>query len=431
MVEAKHDLAIVGAGVGGCALAAQLRRLGWEGSITLLEIGRGPGGRSATRRSRRDPGLAINHGAPLFNICGEPAPALLAPLAQAGWIAPFSGAVRGIDGDGAIGAAGDDAFLRGALWRGNGGMEQICRGLLALAAAAAGPTNLRFSTLVRQLEPQGSATATATATATSPATTGWTLRGASAGSGDNGTVLLRCRWLVLSGTLLAHPRCRSLFGWPEVPLHRAAAAIGDPQLRQAAELLAQLNSDASSQLLLTLPAAAAQPWLAMPWRLLQFSSAAQERWGLRRVTIQPLAEGRCAVVAESSPAFAERHRQVYGARSSAATLLAAPADAAAETATLDALQAALEAAIGLACRSADDRQLMRWGAAFPHGTAADSAAAGSGLPPHLQLCTASRIGFCGDAIADGDAGPGFGRVEGALRSAERLAAALIDAWSAA
>jgi predicted NAD/FAD-dependent oxidoreductase len=51
---------------------------------------------------------------------------------------------------------------------------------------------------------------------------------------------------------------------------------------------------------------------------------------------------------------------------------------------------------------------MRWGAAFPHGP---------GLAPELSLCPASRIGFCGDAIA----GLGFGRVEGALRSAETLA----------
>jgi len=54
------------------------------------------------------------------------------------------------------------------------------------------------------------------------------------------------------------------------------------------------------------------------------------------------------------------------------------------------------------------RQLMRWGAAFPQTP---------GLSFELSLCANSRIGFCGDAIA----GLGFGRVEGALRSAEALA----------
>ena len=74
---------------------------------------------------------------------------------------------------------------------------------------------------------------------------------------------------------------------------------------------------------------------------------------------------------------------------------------------MDALDRALQQALGLSTAGAD-RQLMRWGAAFPHGP---------GLAPELSLCPASRVGFCGDAIA----GLGFGRVEGALRSAETLA----------
>jgi predicted NAD/FAD-dependent oxidoreductase len=55
---------------------------------------------------------------------------------------------------------------------------------------------------------------------------------------------------------------------------------------------------------------------------------------------------------------------------------------------------------------------MRWGAAFPREP---------GLPEDLLLCRHSRVGFCGDYVA----GVGFGRVEGALRSGERLAAMLL------
>ena len=401
------ELAIVGAGVAGCALAAQLRRQGWSGSINLLEIGRGPGGRAATRRSRRDPALAINHGAPLFNISSSPPPALLAPLQQGDWIQPFTGVIQALDGEGRlIEAHGAGAgFHAGALWQGAGGMEQLSRGLLALAAEAAGGTLLRSGTLVRRLEPL-------------PGGEGWRLRG----EGD--ALLLECRWLVLSGTLLAHPRCQAVFGWPEVPLQAAAETLGDAQLLEAAARLAAIDSTASSNLLLSLPAELAAAWLALPWRLLQLSPAAQERYGLRRVSLQPLADGRCAVVAESSPAFAAAHRHVYGSRSSAAQLLGAAADPAQETATLEALQRALEQVVGLRCTGAGtgagaDAQLMRWGAAFP--LAAGSGAGTAGLPTDLQLCPASRIGFCGDAIA----GSGFGRVEGALRSAEALAARLL------
>ncbi|MFM2081123.1 MAG: hypothetical protein RLZZ219_1805 [Cyanobacteriota bacterium] len=406
------ELAVIGAGVAGCALAAALRRAGWGGSIALLEIGRGPGGRAATRRSRRDAALRLDHGAPLFNIrstdATTPPPALLAPLQEGGWIHPWQGAIRSLHGDGQLDVPIDDGFSDGALWQGRGGMEQLCRGLLALADQQPGVTRLLSDTVVRNLEPLR---------ADAGDLSGWRL-GNSAGE-----PLLQCRWLVLSGTLLAHPRCRSVFSWPELPLQQAAERCGDPTLRQAAAGLAAIESIASSNLLLVLPAAAAAPWLALPWRLLQFTPAAQERWGLRRLSLQPLADGRCGLVAESSPGFAAEHRHVYGSRSSAARLLGAAPDPTDETVVLDALQAAVAAALahhldGSALRSlaAADQQLMRWGAAFPVAGAGQA-----GLPAHLSLCPASRIGFCGDAAA----GPGFGRVEGALRSAEALARRLL------
>ena len=52
--------------------------------------------------------------------------------------------------------------------------------------------------------------------------------------------------------------------------------------------------------------------------------------------------------------------------------------------------------------------VMRWGAAVPTT---------GGLPPHLQWCAKSSVGFAGDWIA----GPGYGCGEGALRSAMALA----------
>lgn len=404
------DLAVVGAGIAGCGLVAGLRHRGWQGSIALLESGRGPGGRAATRRPRHDPGLQVNHGAPLFNVqMATPLP-LLQALADAGLIGPFSGPVCSLDQHGQIGPPIDDGFTTGALWQGVGGMDRIAAGLLELAGLQPGSTALRCGTLVRHLRPGNHGGAVA-----------WTLLGAS------GTVLVQCRWLVLSGTLLAHARGQAVFGWDAVPLQQAAAALGEPQLQRVADGLAALDSAASSNLLLSLHPEQVPLWQQQPWRLLQLTPAAQKRWGLRRVSLQQPGPqpgpqpgqqpgqqpgtGRWAVVAESSPAFAQRHQHVYGSRSAAAQLLGvhpAPAD---EAAVINALQAALDGALGLPTAGAQG-QLMRWGAAFPQAP---------GLPEVLQLCPQSRIGFCGDFVASG----ALGRVEGALRSADRLAQQLL------
>lgn len=387
------DLAVIGAGAAGCALAAALRLEGWRGSISLFEIGRGPGGRCATRRSRLDPDLQVNHGAPFFNLRGPTPPRLIAPLAASGWIQPCSPRIRSLNGDGHIDDPIEDGFSDGALWSGNGSMDALCRGLLAIATADQAPTELHCSTVVRHLEVHGQGRALR-----------WTLRS------NADALICEARALVLSGTLLAHPRCQTVFGWNETPLQVAAQQRGEQQLLEAQRHFAGMQAQASSNLLLTLPAATAQHWLKQPWRILQCDESAQQRWGVRRISLQALPTGRAAIVVESSPAFARQHQDVYGSRSSAAQWLGAKPPAEAEAAVLDALEQAMHGALQLPTDGAE-RQLMRWGAAFPEAP---------GLPKNLMLCPESSIGFCGDVIA----GEGFGRVEGALRSAEALAAQL-------
>lgn len=399
---APGSLAVIGAGAAGCACVAALRRQGWAGPISLWESGRGPGGRTATRRSRTDTGLRIDHGAPLFNLTASPPPTLLEPLLAGGWIEPCTDPIAQLDGQGQLLPGGSAPYGLGSLYRGQGGMEQLCRGLLEQAGPG---VETHFAQLVRHLEitPQRR----------------WRLLGPDRQS------LAEVDWLVLSGTLLAHPRSRLLLDWPEVPLAAAAAQLQAPQLQHVLAVLASIQSEARSNLLLLVPAAAAAPWRKLPFRLLEFSEAAQLRWNLSRLSVQPLADGRCAVVAHSSATFASEHLSVYGSRSSIASQLGMTPRPEQEQAVIEALTAALRDALGQALgrwfsaaalrRSlAGERQLMRWGAAFPRAP---------GLPLELALCPASRVGFCGDYVA----GPGFGRVEGALRSAEALAGRLLAA----
>jgi len=385
----RSDLVIVGAGVAGCALAASLRLRGWCGSITLFEIGRGEGGRAATRRSRLDPDRRINHGAPLFNV-EHPLP-LLQALQDGGWIEPYTGAIASLDASGSLGPPFADPLLTGELWQGAGGcMEQLCIGLLQLARQHPGPLTLLTNTLVRHIEPIAGLQ--------------WRLRG------REGKVLHHSPWLVLSGTLLAHPRCQQLLGWDAVPLQQAATRLHDPQLDQTAVHLAAIEAMPSLNLLMRLTPEQAQPWLAQPWRLLQLEPRAQQRWPLRRISIQPRPDGSCAVVAESSAALAQSHGAVVGSGSSAATTLAMQQDSEQHEAALQTLHDALEQTLHL--EISGHQQLMRWSAAFPLAP---------GVPAEHMLCLNSQIGFCGDAIA----GVGFGRVEGALRSADALAEQLM------
>ncbi len=382
------SIAVIGAGVSGCALVAQLRRLGFDGAISLWETGRGPGGRASTRRSRQDADLRIDHGAPLLNITGETAPLLLQPLLAGGWIEPWPGVIAQLQGESTLRPGQADALGLGQLYRGLGGMDHLCRGLLNLAGDAC---EAHYGTLVRHLGREGGL---------------WQLLG------RNRERLGQADWLVFSSTLLAHPRSRSIFGWEDVPLQVAAAPLGDLQLEHALTVIAGIRSEARSNLLVVLDAQAARPWRELPFSLLHFDAAAQQRWGLQRITIQPQEDGRCAVVAHSTHTFAADHLDVYGTHSAVARMLQLPPDEGREDTVIAALTTALEQVMATWLPGLDlsgaERQLMRWGAAFPLAP---------GLPSELMVCSRSRLGFCGDFLA----GVGFGRIEGALRSGEQLA----------
>jgi hypothetical protein len=394
------SIAVIGAGVGGCALVARLRQGGFTGALSLWESGRGPGGRTATRRSRQDAGLRLDHGAPLFNSAAATPLPLLEELLASGAVEPWQPQRALLTAQGTLNSDDSgDPFGQGALFRGRGGMEQLCRGLLALAEGA---VEQHYGVLVRDLavSEQGR----------------WRLLD------RQGAALVDADWLVLAGTLLAHPRSRLLLGWDTVPLQGAARALADPDLDHALAALASIRSEARSNLLLVAEGAAAGAWLACPFRMLRFDRAAEQRWRLSRLAIQPLDDGRVAVVAHSSAVFAAEHLSIYGSRSSIASQLDQAPPREQEAAVIEALSEAVAAALApWLDRDAifgARRDLMRWGAAFPIRP---------GLPPALSLCRQSRVGFCGDYVE----GEGFARVEGALRSAVQLADALLGALAPA
>lgn len=421
-LSSSASVAVIGAGVSGCALVAALRRGGWRGELSLWESGRGPGGRAATRRSRQDPGLRLNHGAPLFNITA-PGPELLEPLLQAGAIEVWQESRARLDGAGRLhaehpGDSNGDPYGDGLLFRGVAGMDGLCRGLLDLAAASGGGAGAEGNAA----QPRVAMAAVAQHYGVLVCHLAVSRQGRWQLFDRERHLLGEADYLVLASNLLAHPRCRLLLAWGTVPLQVAARSLDDPELLHGLAALASIRAEARSNLLLVAEGTAAEVWRRCPFRLLRFDAAAEQRWRLSRLSIQPLEDGRVAVVAHSSAIFAAEHLSVYGSQSSIARQLGVPPRPEQERAVVEALGEAVQGALaewlepGLVGRG--ERQLMRWGAAFPLQP---------GLPSGLAFCRRSRVGFCGDYLA----GVGFGRVEGALRSAERLAADLLADLGAA
>ena len=64
----KYDLLIVGGGIASCVFASKYLQNNLNKKVALVESGRGLGGRSSTRISKRHKGWELNHGSPNLNI---------------------------------------------------------------------------------------------------------------------------------------------------------------------------------------------------------------------------------------------------------------------------------------------------------------------------------------------------------------------------
>ena len=66
--DVTYDLLIIGGGISGCVFASKYLKNNITKKVGLIEIGRGLGGRSSTRISKKNRGWKLNHGSPNFNI---------------------------------------------------------------------------------------------------------------------------------------------------------------------------------------------------------------------------------------------------------------------------------------------------------------------------------------------------------------------------
>lgn len=369
------DLVVIGAGLAGCSLIARLRQLNWTGTIALVEAGRGPGGRTATRRRRDHPRWRLDHGAPGFHL-DDPLPegvnALLAPLRENGCLRPAEGTVVTLAMDGSISRAGGAADVE---WlEGQPFMASVCEAFLAMGEGA---LTQHFGRRVRTLQRDGDHWCVF------QEGSDWQLRGGS---------------LVLSGSLLAHPRSLAMLDWPEVPIRAAVPAGQDPELDQVLETLAQSRAEVRWNLMLDLPLNGEQ----VP-RQIWLTPEARAHWRVERLVLQPQADNHTGLVVhgldcgepitpESQPLLLRQQEKRL--RQLLPELLKPWPE----------LQSA--------CGRAETLGVMRWGASQPLDHP---------LAQSLQWCDASAVGFCGDYIE----GPGFGRAEGALRSAVDLAEHLV------
>jgi hypothetical protein len=186
-----------------------------------------------------------------------------------------------------------------------------------------------------------------------------------------------------------------MLGWHDVPLRSAVPLNLDLTLDAALERIREMHASVRWNLMLDFPCFPEE----LP-RQIWLTSDAQEKFGIERIVLHRQQDRRLGLVVHGlddgfpiTPASQPRllvEQESRQRKALAELLLPWPE-----------LAQALPMARSLG--------VMRWGASQPLDAP---------LPPALQWCQPSAVGFCGDWID----GPGFGMAEGALQSAVDLAA---------
>ena len=300
---------------------------------------------------------------------------LLAPLRSKGILQQNPRPVLSLDGEAGLSVAtSSEACPDGGWWHGIPCMASICEGLLDGADSL--QLSCQFETRVRWLK---------------RCNDHWLLEN------EDRSWSLRAQRLVLSGTLLAHPRSLKMLAWDDVPLRSAVAEGIDDELDSVLQQLEHSHAEVRWNLMVDLGTIdlhgehlPAQIWL---------NEAAKARWRVERLVLQPQADGHWGLVVhgldsgESITPYSQTHL-LEQEQKRLVSLLPELLEG------LPALSATLHQAKPLG--------VMRWGASRPINQP---------LKPELQWCPTSAVGFCGDWID----GPGFGTAEGAIGSGVALA----------
>ena len=369
------EIGVIGAGVSGCSLIARLRECGYKNKIAVVEAGRGPGGRMATRQKRGDPIWRLDHGAPGFTFSENPTGALkdlLAPLKESGALKREQGKVLWLNKDAELKTAEDLGKSKQEWWKGDPYMANICRELIQKT------DNLReiYGCRIRFIEKQEEA---------------WILKD------ETNESIIKCQKLIFSGNLLAHPRSLAMLDWKDVPLRQAVPKGEDSDLDHALEILAQSRSDIRWNLMVDLGDCSA---IERPVpRQIFLTDEAKAQWQIERLVLQEQTDGRIGVVV---------HGMDPGDLVNPETQPVLMAEQ--EQRLIKLLPNLLQALPGWERAQAERRShgMMRWGASQPLDHP---------LPSRLQWCNKSNVGFCGDWIDT----RGFGTAEAAFRSAINLA----------
>ncbi len=200
-----YDYIIVGAGISGCTFASFLNKRFSDSSILLVEQGRRLGGRATTRKSRKNKILEFDHGLPSISFSkhiSHDIKTLIAPLINSKKLVDISNDIFIINEFGEM----NNLSNNNKIYRSMPFMINFCEEIINQSINPK-KISFLFQTLIKAIKYKKDL---------------WEIE-------VNQSNFLRSKNLILSSSLIAHPRCLKIFNINSLPL-RDAFILGKDEI---------------------------------------------------------------------------------------------------------------------------------------------------------------------------------------------------------
>ncbi len=192
-----YDFVVIGAGISASTFVASLNTRFPDASILLIEQGRRVGGRSTTRKSRKNIILEFDHGLPSISLShniSEDLSNLISPLLKSKKLIDITNDILFINEFGKI----YNEFTDYKIYRGFPFMINFCEEIIAQSVSSKS-INFLFNTVTKSIKRLNFT---------------WELK-------TNHNETIKCKNLILSSSLIAHPRCLQVLNINSLPLRDA------------------------------------------------------------------------------------------------------------------------------------------------------------------------------------------------------------------
>tara|TARA_B100000242_G_scaffold145988_1_gene104067 strand:- start:579 stop:1736 length:1158 start_codon:yes stop_codon:yes gene_type:complete len=373
--DSVYDLLIIGGGISACVFASNYLQNNITKKIAIIEVGRGLGGRSSTRTSKRFKGWEINHGSPNFNVSNSKnnfqLKSYINELLKNKFIKIDDSELVFIDDESYLETKNKSQFSSGVNYLSLFPMSQLSKKIIEFNNPN-GKIDLFFETLIVDLEFNNDL---------------WSLRS------KNGDIF-KSKYLVCSTNLLLHKRSLEILKTNQIPLRKAIPKNNDKKIDLLFNFLnKQSYIPRLTFLIYTIKNYSYKDSYSKNNRYFYLNENLENKYKFERIIFQLQEDNKLAIVIHSkNPDFINSYLNAKHEDSFKQKIFK----------NFNRLFEGNSSVNKLTCN--EEISIMHWRASQPSGCA---------VPLSLQFSRKYRLGFCGDWFE----GEGFGRMEGSILSA--------------